>query len=179
MKLLASAWPNKVSSTQAWIHLDTRSCQKTMDVNIGDIVLIKVIIVLGGSQMLNVFHVLAGTNNTGPDFMTQAELWTSAAYYEVRSQITNTVVPTSVSAQNMTTGLLLGSVPISGWAGANTGDPLPYGVAALVTFPTATSRRRGRTFIPGFCESDSSGATWTSGTFTAMGNFADIIVGRW
>src|SRR6185369_230455 len=146
------------------------------DVNINDIVLIKVVIVLGGSQMLNVFHVLAASDNDGPDFMTAAEVWTSAAYYTVRSQITNTAVPTSVSAQNLTTGNILCSVPVSGWAPANTGDALPYGVSALVTFPTATSRRRGRTFIPGFCESDGNGAVWTSGTVGAMGDFADIII---
>lgn len=54
--------------------------------------------------------------------------------------------------------------------GANTAPSLPNNVAMVVTFKTSQRGRayRGRAFLPGFTEADSTGYTWNPLTTAAM-----------
>lgn len=55
--------------------------------------------------------------------------------------------------------------------GGAAGDPLPSGVAGLVSFSTQVFRRRGRKYIGGMAEAQLLGGLWTSSCLTAMATF--------
>lgn len=67
---------------------------------------------------------------------------------------------------------------VSGAIGTLTGEPLPPRVAALISFRTAdTSRRgRGRTFLPPANEASSQGSTAVSAYRTTMDDFGNAML---
>src|SRR6185369_3334129 len=84
----------------------------------------------------------------------------------------------TISAKNKTTGLDLGYInwDLSGWTARTSADPLPLGVAGLVTFPTVNSGTRGRKFIMGLAETATVDALFTAGAVGDLLTFAGVLV---
>jgi hypothetical protein len=57
---------------------------------------------------------------------------------------------------------------------ASIGDPLPSGVAALLSLTTEQSKVRGRKYLPGLSELAQTAGEWT---LTVLGHLADCILG--
>jgi len=55
-------------------------------------------------------------------------------------------------------------------SGGSIGDPLPSGVAALVTVSTDVSRVMAKKYWPGFSETGQTAGLWVAGVLTAMAN---------
>lgn len=150
-------------------------------VNIGDIVLIKIIIVLAGQQMENVYHYVGQSDESGADFLDAVDEQLSAAYNQMASHFTNDLDPTSIQGANLTTGLDLGTVPFTWTGGASSDSYLPTGVAALITFPTNTLGRRGRKFLMAMVEGDQVDSLWSSSVLGDMAAYATTLLdmGPW
>jgi hypothetical protein len=103
-----------------------------------------------------------------------------AIYGEIQPNLSDLV--TVVAATNYQMGYesgrwvvqeLLG-VEAIGVQGGDTNQMLPHGVAGLLTFPTTTSKTRGRKFIPGLSEVACEDGVWLSACLTNLLDMADL-----
>ena len=61
------------------------------------------------------------------------------------------------------------------FAATNVNDLLPHATAAVLQFPTAVPKKRGRMFVPGLTEDQQAGSLLTGGAITALTNLATAV----
>jgi hypothetical protein len=136
---------------------------------------------LGTNEVVNVFHFVCLTNlaaddqETGEDLAAQMSL----AYAELGNTIADDTKPNVIDIYNVTQDYPLGSFNwTSEWeGGTGIGEPAPTGVCALILWNTNTKRMQGKTYIGVLTEGGITGGLLSGSTTTAVGNFADVLMG--
>lgn len=153
-----------------------------MTVTFADVVRVSAVWnIAGGSQCVNVFHVLAGAPGDVYDdeeFANACAFWLDAMYND--SQVTNcmpnNVIADRVDFFNVTQGAAMPTLNGStGLNGLLTTPMLPVGTAALVVGRTAVPRRVGRKFLPPFAtQMVVDDGSWNSDARNALTAFASV-----
>jgi hypothetical protein len=109
-------------------------------------------------------NVDAGGPATFASWQTAIQNYTAALYTYMNSYLVNNLVVDSIGVQNLTQGLVFGSMSWSGWGGgAATGDSLPLGCALLVFGRTLVPRVQIRKYLGVIGEVEATDGVW-SGT---------------
>lgn len=143
-----------------------------MSVGIGEIVQVTAEMLLAGQRVLNVFHAVCASTTSDSGAVSDLCVQVDNLYKFVDDIMADDLTFTQLSLKNITDGTDLG---IHAWptmvAGLNGNDPLPNGVAGLVTLSTAQSKVRGRKFLAGIAENLTSGSVFTGSTVLFLANF--------
>lgn len=142
------------------------------DFNVGDIVFIKVVIIVGGAYTENDYSFYCLSSDTWDDAQDGIIEVMDLVYNLLNGVMSPDATVTEYQIKNLTTGVDWGAVPSGVGAGTAATDALPQGVAGLVTFSTNVNRRRGRKFIPGLTEGGVAAQLWGSAVLTALGDYA-------
>lgn len=105
----------------------------------------------------------------------------SAAYGELLGAQKTTVTYDSVTVTELATetGAQFIATTFGSGAGTDTAELLPFQTAALISWQTSTRGRsfRGRTYIGGFCEDQSSGRDIATDLKEALEDFTEHVLG--
>ncbi len=105
----------------------------------------------------------------------------SAAYGELLGAQKTTVTYDSVVVTELATetGAQFTATTFGSGAGTDTAELLPFQTAALISWGTSTRGRsfRGRTYIGGFCEDQSSGRDIAADLLEALTDFTEHVLG--
>lgn len=120
------------------------------------------------------YCVLSGSAEEDADAVLATTGWMDAMYTEIQPVLTNDMDFVDIIVdQVLVSQRHLDTVP---WpsltGGGSSSEPLPSGVAALVSFSTSTLKRRGRKYIGGLTESLVTGGTLSSSFMTDLAAFA-------
>jgi len=128
----------------------------------------------GADLMQNVWHfrVDDAAGLTDEELLADMQMWMQG----VESQMDD-LQHTSISYEvgkvyNLTQDRPVGPVAWYSAGGAVAGDPLPSGVAALITFYTGVKRVVGKKFFGGLVETALTAAEWTSATLATLDDIA-------
>lgn len=151
------------------------------DIDNGDVIRATARMSIHGATLMNVFDFEAQTDGDGENAgagITAVQFYLQELYKVLVPSMSNQVQFLDINAYNRSQQSDLGvfNWQQSGWPGFDAGDPLPSGVAALITLPTLAGRTRGRKFFPGFTEASTSGGRFTAGTLTGLGLAAAILL---
>lgn len=142
----------------------------------GDILNIVAGFSLLGQTVLNVYDMFVGDDAPDSELLQDIELQLSAAYNELDVSFVTGFQPLSIKVTNRTKNTDVGETDFLGFeGGTNAGDPLPPGVALLVTFPTNQLKTRGRKFIPGLAEVQTTGGLFSGSVLTQAAAYAAAI----
>jgi len=107
-------------------------------------------------------NVDAGGPATFASWQTAIQAYTAALYTYMNSYIVNNITVDSIGVQNLTQGLVFGSMSWSGWGGgAATGDSLPLGCALMVYGRTLVPRVQIRKYLGVIAEIESNDGVFT------------------
>ena len=152
-------------------------------VNNGDIVFIKIVIVILGQETENIIGVRAHTAGGGTDqvtALTEAQAYVKALYDPLRTYTTGAASFTGIALYNRTQQQDIGEIgwDLTGSPTLGSVDCLPTGVAALVTFSTEQAKSRGRKFLAGMTKNALSNGHWSNPMLGAMVDYADRLMLR-
>lgn len=139
-----------------------------------DLIQIVVKGILLGQEVLNIYHAVSPNSILDSDAVADLFEQLEIAHNHLLVQQSTAMVYESMTFWNKTQDELM-SIESTSMAGTYNNDPLPPGVAALVTFPTLVSKVRGRKFIPGFGEGNTTDGLFASSTLTDMSEYGAII----
>lgn len=124
-----------------------------------------------GQRVLNVYHMISSDSVPDGDVEDDLSAYFADLYSPLASIQANDLTYNSITMKNITEGEDIGDFAWLGTAaGASSTDPLPTGIAGLLTLPTDILGTRGRKFFPGITE----GAT-TDGVF--VGTLLTVLAG--
>lgn len=148
-----------------------------MPISTGDVVKLVVEAVLNdGSIVQNVFYFLASLTSPEPDASALAalEVWVETAYTNLLTHITNDVVFSDIvadiiewSGTKWETVYHIGIEDVD-LAPTAVDDQLPNQVSPFVTFNTLRPKSKGRKFLYGFSEAQTSASYVIAGTLANM-----------
>lgn len=108
---------------------------------------------LQGQEVMNVYHLFL--TDGAPDWQVADDCvgWVSTVHNYHAQMASDALTFTSIEVYNETAETFLGEYPYNALTDGNLSqDPLPNGVAGLITFPTALAKTRGRKFYAGLSE---------------------------
>lgn len=130
-------------------------------------------------EVVNVHHFTVQTTGTGGDQGVLDEVGgkMSLAWVELDQIITIAQEPNIIDVYNVSQDYPLGQVT---WGSAYTGgtasgDGMPFGVAALVIWSTATKRVQGKTYLGSISEAAVTNAAINGTSVTAIAAFCDVL----
>jgi hypothetical protein len=132
------------------------------------------------AQLLNVYQFQATQASTITDTQTLDDLiaFFAALYDAAKAIWTAAVAFRKITVRNLTLGTVVGTRDFSGAIqGTAAGDPLPPGVAALITFSTPVKNTQLRKFLP--APAESAGGTngqFNSGTLATLATFGATLL---
>lgn len=155
---------------------------------------IKLIMLLNGVHMENIFYVQSDETPAGTAFGAAAIEWITAMHASTKNNMSNLLDFARLDFESWdgTSWVLASSVPMPGGGVDNSGQPLPFQMAAVVIGTTGIKKTFSRKFVPGITESWQNasllhpeceagllvyGAVWTT-QFTAT-NSVTLIPGLW
>lgn len=132
-----------------------------------------------GQRVLNVYELLSPSAVSDVDLVDDISQYLEESVYEViNPAIPDNLTYESIYFKNLTTNTDIGQFD---WplltVGGSAGEVLPLGVAALITFPTAQPKVRGRKFFPPFAETNLVDALWNTATVDLLSTVAGAIAG--
>ena len=139
----------------------------------GDILNVVAKFTLLGQTVMNVYDLFVGEDAANSELLEDVEAWLSEAYNNLAVSFVTGFEPLTIKVTNVTTDTDLGETNFLDFTGGeNVGDPLPPGVALLVTFPTNTLRSRGRKFLPGLAEVQTADGLFSGSVLTQAALYA-------
>lgn len=134
-----------------------------------------------GQQILNVFHFTIAGAASDSDVVDDVTTRLDTAYSYIENRQSDDLAAVGVHVFNLTDDMDLGFVPFDTYIGGtdNTNDVLPPGVALCVTYPTLILKTRGRKFIAGIAENNTSGGLFTTACLDDAILFAGITSTSW
>lgn len=137
--------------------------------NASEVIKVVVEMALLGQRVLNVWHMVSSSPVADLDVLDDAAEFMDSLYTEVIAAMSTGLAFESVIVKNITADTNIGQTAWVGNAtGSNAGDPLPPGVAALLTLPTLYPKVRGRKFIPGWCEPETTGGLFSNASIASL-----------
>lgn len=127
-----------------------------------------------GSVIENVYHLkkIGGGDLSEADAMEDIVLWVTSLHDQLDDLQVTTLTYDSVDAYNVTQDRPVSSSSLVG-GGDLAADPLPPGVAALVSCDTGVKRGVGRKYIAGISEALTTGGEFVAGALVSLGEYAD------
>lgn len=125
----------------------------------------------------NVFQakMLQGTPHTYLDSLVVADMkdWMERLLAPIATHVVVSCDVTGASIYQKVGNLwnLVGTTSVTFTPGS-AGDPLPSGVAALITWNTYVSKVQGKKYFPGLSESGQTAGVWVSGVLSALASVA-------
>lgn len=155
----------------------TRTPEVLLPVSANDIIQVVANLSLFGQAIQNVFHLFSHDGGTQSQVVDDVSDFMDDFYLIINAHMSDAVDYDSVRVKNVTQGLDYGEVA---WPtlvnGAYANDPLPNGVAALLTLPTNVAKCRGRKFLAGFGEGTTTDGLWVGSTLTDLGLAGDELL---
>lgn len=151
-----------------------------MAVNIGDVLKITVQGHTGGAGIYeNVFHCIW---NAPDDYAESSAMVAILAWVDAYTSYLDDIVCTNttfelIKCYNETADLPVGEAVPTHSVGTIATDPLPSGVAALVTLYTGFKRTVGKKFIAGLPEAATTLGEWGGATLGALALIAEFWIG--
>lgn len=127
-----------------------------------------------GQRVMNVWELMSPSAVSDDDIIDDVQVAIEDVIYSViNPAIPDNLTYESLYFKNLTQNEDMGQFDwLSLTAGESAGEVLPLGVAALLTFPTAQPKVRGRKFLPPFAETNLTDALWGSATVTLLSTVA-------
>lgn len=138
-----------------------------------DVVLVIAKMVIFGQEVLNVFHCSSTGDHPVDEAVIDITQKLDTIYATIDQSMANDLAFSSIVLKNLTQDFDMGEWEWPNLAtGASATDPLPAGVAGLITLPTARLKTRGRKFLPGLTEGDTDNGVFNVTFFNEMVTFA-------
>ncbi len=139
----------------------------------GDVIQASVKMLLAGQQVYNVYQLSSPDPTSDAALIPDIVEIIDGLYLFVDNYMSDDLSAVSISLKNISQGYDMGEYDFIDFTGGlSTDDPLPNGVAGLITLPTSRLKTRGRKFLPGIIETETTASVFTSNVLTAMGNMA-------
>lgn len=128
----------------------------------------------GTTEMINVYHFQVGrAGDSYADTLSALRGYFDDLYGTIRTEMSNKLDFLTLDVENMTQDEEVGVIPLTVANGAQVGEHLPTGIAAVVLAHTQRFRSIAKKFLPGITENLCNGDTWIAATLTALAAFAD------
>lgn len=148
-----------------------------MTVNLNDVIRVTVKSSLpNGSSILNVYHLkkIGGGDLSESDALVDIINWVELLNEQLDDVQVTTLTYDSVDAYNVTQDRPVSSGALTG-GGTLAADPLPPGVAALISTDTGQKRGVGRKYIAGISEALTTGGEFIAGALVDLAGYADLL----